>query len=39
MYWSPVIVTFPAIILLFSDGTLPSRRWRRLPLAYLVVGA
>jgi hypothetical protein len=39
LYWSPVIVTFPAMILLFPDGRLPSRRWRRLLVAYLVVGA
>jgi len=39
LYWSPVIVTFPAMILLFPDGTLPSRRWRRLLVAYLVVAA
>ncbi len=39
LYWSPLIVTFPAMILLFPDGRLPSRRWRRLLLAYLVVGA
>ena len=39
LYWSPLIVTFPAMILLFPDGRLPSRRWRRLLVAYLVVGA
>jgi hypothetical protein len=39
LYWSPVIVTFPAMILLFPDGRLPSRRWRRLLVAYLVVAA
>ena len=39
LYWSPLIVTFPAMILLFPDGRLPSRRWRRLLRAYLVVGA
>jgi hypothetical protein len=39
LYWSPLIVTFPTIILLFPGGTLPSRRWRRLLAAYLVVGA
>jgi len=39
LYWSPVIVTFPAMILLFPDGRPPSRRWRRLLAAYLVVGA
>jgi hypothetical protein len=39
LYWSPLIVTFPAMIVLFPDGRLPSRRWRRLLVAYLVVGA
>jgi hypothetical protein len=39
LYWSPVIVTFPALILLFPDGRLPSRRWRRLLVAYLAVAA
>jgi hypothetical protein len=34
-----VIVTFPTMILLFPDGKLPSRRWRRLLAAYLAVGA
>ncbi len=39
LYWSPLIVTFPAMILLFPDGRLPSRRWRRMLVAYLMVGA
>ena len=39
LYWSPVLVIFPAMILLFPDGRLPSRRWRWLLWAYLVVGA
>jgi hypothetical protein len=39
LYWAPLIVTFPAMILLFPDGRLPSRRWRWLLRVYLVVGA
>jgi hypothetical protein len=39
LYWCPVIVTFPLVILLFPDGRLPSRRWRPVLWGYLVVGA
>ena len=39
LYWSPVIVTFPAVILLFLDGRVPSRRRQRFLVAYLAVGA
>jgi hypothetical protein len=39
LYWCPLIVAFPLVILLFPDGRLPSRRWRPVLWAYLVVGA
>ena len=37
--WAPVIVTFPAVIVLFPDGRLPSARWRYVLGAYFAVGA
>jgi hypothetical protein len=37
--WAPTIVTFPAAIVLFPDGRLPSTRWRWVIGAYAVVGA
>jgi hypothetical protein len=39
LYWCPLIVAFPLVILLFPDGRLPSRRWRPVLWSYLVVGA
>jgi uncharacterized membrane protein YgdD (TMEM256/DUF423 family) len=39
LYWSPVLVTFPLVILLFPDGRLPSRGWRWVMWAYLPVAA
>src|SRR5579863_9996842 len=38
LLWSPGIVTFGLIVLLFPDGRL-TRGWRRVMWAYLVVGA
>jgi hypothetical protein len=39
LYWCPVIVTFPLVILVFPDGRLPSARWRPVLWGYLAVGA
>jgi hypothetical protein len=39
LYWCPLIVTFPLVILVFPDGRLPSARWRPVLLGYLAVGA
>jgi hypothetical protein len=38
LYWCPVIVAFPLVILLFPDGQLPSPRWRPVLWGYLAVG-
>jgi hypothetical protein len=39
LYWCPVIVAFPLVILLFPDGRLPSPRWRPVLWGYLAAGA
>ena len=35
--WLAVYLTLPLVMLLFPDGTLPSRRWRTVLWAYLAV--
>jgi len=37
MSWPTLYLTLPPVILLFPDGTLPSRRWRPVLRAYLAV--
>jgi hypothetical protein len=37
MSWPTLYLTLPPVILLFPDGTLPSRRWRTVLRAYLTV--
>jgi MFS family permease len=37
--WAPALLLFPVAILLFPDGRLASRRWRRLLQVYAVAGA
>jgi len=37
--WAPAIAALPLAILLFPDGTLPSRRWRWMLRAYLAIAA
>ena len=39
LWWVPLIVMFPLVILLFPDGRLPSRRWRPVLWGYLAVAA
>jgi Ca2+/Na+ antiporter len=39
LWWCPLIVMFPLVILLFPDGRLPSPRWRPVLWGYLAVGA
>ena len=39
LLWGPAIVLLPLGILLFPDGALPSRRWRWMLRAYLVIAA
>jgi len=37
--WAPALLTFPLVILLFPDGRLASRRWRRVLQVYALAGA
>jgi hypothetical protein len=37
--WAPALLMFPVVILLFPDGRLASRRWRRVLQVYAVAGA
>ena len=37
--WEPALLAMPLVILLFPDGRLPSRRWRRVLIAYLALAA
>jgi hypothetical protein len=37
--WAPALLTFPLVILLFPDGRLASRRWRRVLQVYALGGA
>ena len=39
VFWEPALLLLPVVILLFPDGRLPSRRWRRALAAYLVLAA
>jgi hypothetical protein len=39
LWWCPLIVMFPLVILLFPDGRLPSPRWRPALWGYLAVAA
>jgi hypothetical protein len=38
-FWAPALLLFPVAILLFPDGRLASRRWRRVLQVYVVAGA
>jgi hypothetical protein len=37
--WGPALLMFPLVILLFPDGRLASRRWRRVLWIYVLAGA
>ncbi|HYB13926.1 MAG TPA: hypothetical protein VEF71_00400 [Streptosporangiaceae bacterium] len=37
--WTPAILLFPVVILLFPDGRLTARRWRWVLVAYALLGA